>query len=101
MLTLALAALAGGALGAFFFGGLWWTVRKSVSSPHAALWLFGSLLLRMPVTLLGFYFVSGRRWQRLLACLLGFAAARLVTTWWTRQPGGGRVRRAWEAGHAP
>ena len=31
-LTGLLACAAGGALGAIFFGGLWWTVRKGVSS---------------------------------------------------------------------
>ena len=46
VLTLALALLAGVALGAVFFGGLWWTVRKGVSSKHPALWFLGSLLLR-------------------------------------------------------
>ena len=31
-LALALALLAGGLLGVFFFGGLWWTVQKGVTS---------------------------------------------------------------------
>ena len=52
-----------------FFGGLWWTVRKGVSSRQPALWFFGSLLLRMSIALAGFYFVSGGHWERLLACL--------------------------------
>ena len=59
-LTLALALAAGMLLGAIFFGGLWWTVRKGVSSEQPALWFFGSLLLRMSIALAGFYFV-GRR----------------------------------------
>ena len=59
-LTLALALAAGLLLGAFFFGGLWWTVRKGVSSQRPALWFFGSMLLRMSIALAGFYFV-GRR----------------------------------------
>ena len=37
-LTLALAWVAGVLLGAIFFGGLWWTVRKGVSSQQPALW---------------------------------------------------------------
>ena len=32
-LTLVLAWVAGGALGAMFFGGLWWTVQKALR-PH-------------------------------------------------------------------
>ena len=54
-LGLASALVAGVLLGAFFFGGLWWTVRKGLSSNRAALWFLGSLLLRMSVTLTGFY----------------------------------------------
>ena len=46
ILALALAFLAGALLGAFFFGGLWWTVQKGVASERPALWFLGSLLLR-------------------------------------------------------
>ena len=84
LLTLVLALVAGLVLGAIFFGGLWWTVRKGVSSQQPALWFFGSLLLRMSIALAGFYFVSGGHWERLLLCLLGFVMARLVVTWLTR-----------------
>lgn len=100
-LTLLLAGAAGGAIGAVFFGGLWWTVRKAASSRRPALWFFGSLLLRMGIALTGFYFVFGGQWQRLLLCLLGFVAARLVVTWLGRPAGEGQLRRAREASHAP
>ena len=92
-LTLALAWAAGGALGVLFFGGLWWTVRKGVSSQRPALWFFVSLLLRMCIALAGFYLIAGGHWERLLVCLLGFVMARLAVTWLTR-PGQ-------EASHAP
>ena len=59
-LTLVLALVAGVVLGAMFFGGLWWTVRKGVSSKQPALWFLGSLLLRMGIALAGFYFVVRR-----------------------------------------
>ena len=62
-----LALVAGVLLGAIFFGGLWWTVRKGVSSKQPALWFFGSLLLRMSIALAGFYFVGRGHWERLLA----------------------------------
>jgi F1F0 ATPase subunit 2 len=68
----------GGIARRVFFGGLWWTVRKGVSSPRPALWFLGSLLLRTGIVLAGFYFVGRRSWERLLACLLGFVIARLV-----------------------
>ena len=87
VLLLALALSAGMLLGAIFFGGLWWTVRKGVSSEQPALWFFGSLLLRMSIALAGFYFVSGGHWERLLLCVVGFVMARLVVTWLTRSPG--------------
>ena len=58
-LSLASALGAGVLLGALFFGGLWWTVREGLSSKRVAMWFLGSLLLRMGVTLAGFYVVSG------------------------------------------
>jgi F1F0 ATPase subunit 2 len=91
-LTLVLAWLAGGVLGAIFFGGLWWTVRKGMSSKQPALWFLGSLLLRTTMALVGFYFTSGGHWERLLVCFLGFVLARPVVTWLTRPT---------EASHAP
>ncbi|MEO8835728.1 MAG: ATP synthase subunit I, partial [Caldimonas sp.] len=57
-------------------GGLWWTVRRAVDSTRPALWVGGSLLLRMGCTAGGFVVVSAGDWQRMLACLLGFLAAR-------------------------
>ena len=50
-LGLVLAWVTGALLGAMFFGGLWWTVRKGFSSQRPALWLLGSLLLRMSIAL--------------------------------------------------
>ena len=76
--TLVLAWLAGGLLGAIFFGGLWWTVRWGASSPRPARWFFGSLLLRMSAVVAGFYFVGHGNWERLLASLLGFIVARFI-----------------------
>jgi len=75
--------LAGGAgvlLGAFFFGSLWWTVRRGLASKRPALWFLGSLLLRTSIILAGFYVVSDGHWKRLLTCLLGFVIARSIVT---------------------
>jgi F1F0 ATPase subunit 2 len=83
-LTLVLALVMGVLLGAMFFGGLWWTVQKGVSSQRPVLWFFGSLLLRTSIALAGFYFVSGGHWERLLVCLLGFVIVRLIATRLTR-----------------
>lgn len=98
-LSLVSALASGMALGAFFFGGLWWTVRKGVKSGRIALWFIGSLLLRTSLVMLGFYFVMGDSWQRLLAGLLGFALARVIVTRLTR-PAGQPERLAQEVDHA-
>jgi F1F0 ATPase subunit 2 len=81
-----LASLVGVALGIVFFGGLWWTVRKGLSSQLSALWFSGSLLLRTGIALAGFYFVSHGEWPKLLACLLGFLLARFAVTRFTQLP---------------
>jgi F1F0 ATPase subunit 2 len=73
-----LALLAGALLGAFFFGGLWWTIRKGLASSAPALWFLGSLIVRTAVVLGGFFLVSAGSWQRMIACLLGFVIARFV-----------------------
>lgn len=75
-----LCALGGVALGIFFFGGLWWTVRAitgSAGSPRSALFQLASLLLRTAATLVGFYAIGGGDARRLVACLAGFVLARI------------------------
>lgn len=98
--TLVLALVAGIFLGGIFFGGLWWTVQKVVSSPHPALWSLGSLLLRTSVALTGFYLIAHDHWERLLGCLLGFILARLMVIRLTRAAVN-TTPLAPEAGHAP
>ena len=85
-LSLVLALVAGGVIGAMFFGGLWWTVRKGLMSKKPSLWFFGSLVVRTIIALAGFYFVSGGQWKRLLACLLGFVIARIIVIRLTGPP---------------
>ena len=83
-LSLALVLVTGALLGTIFFGGLWWTVLKGVSSKQPALWFFSSLLLRTGIALAGFYFTAHGHWERLLVCLLGFIIARLIVTRFTQ-----------------
>ena len=99
-LSLASALVAGVLLGAIFFGGLWWTVRRGVSSGRVALWFLGSLLLRTGVALAGFYLVAAGHWERLLLCLLGFVVARFAVTRLMRPPGESQPRHALEARRA-
>ena len=79
-LILAVALVSGLLLGAIFFGGLWWTVQKGVSSEQPAIWFLGSLMLRMSIVLVGFYLVGHGQWKRMVACLLGFIIARFIVT---------------------
>jgi len=81
---LTLGLFAGAALGAIFFGGLWWTVRAGLGSKIPAIWFFASFGLRTAVVLAGFYFASHADWRNSLACLLGFLAARFGTMRLTR-----------------
>ena len=74
---LLMAFFVGVGAGLFYFGGLWWTVRRLPSARHPAFLTFGSFLLRTGVSLVGFYFASGGHWQRILASLLGFIIVRV------------------------
>jgi F1F0 ATPase subunit 2 len=94
-MTELLATGAGFALGTLFFGGLWWTVKRGVTSRQPALWFLPSLILRAGMVLWGFYLLADGRWQRLLFGLLGFLAARITCSWLTRP------RRIRSANHAP
>jgi len=85
-LSCLLATAMGLVLGAIFFWGLWWTVRRGVASPRPAMWFLGSLLLRTSIVLAGLYVVGRGHWERLLLCLLGIVIARLVVTQLTRPP---------------
>jgi len=92
--ALVLALLAGATLGTLFFGGLWWTVRRGLSSSRPALLFLGSLLLRTAIAVAGFVLVSRGDLRRLLACLLGFFLARILVTRLARAPVGAGSRVA-------
>jgi len=85
-LSLISALLAGFLLGAVFFGGLWWTVQRGLSSRRPALWFLGSLLFRTSIAVAGFYFAAGGHWERLLICLFGFFTMRRIVLRLTRLP---------------
>ena len=83
-MTLLFALLSGAVLGLFFFFGLWWTVQKLSETKHVAIWFMSSFLIRTLVVVMGFYFILGDSWQRLLAGLLGFIIARMLVIKITR-----------------
>jgi F1F0 ATPase subunit 2 len=72
----------GGLLGIIFFGGLWLTVTKAVVSKRPELWFILSSLVRVGITLAGFYLASQGHWQRLVACLIGFILSRFIVNKW-------------------
>jgi F1F0 ATPase subunit 2 len=100
-LTWMLAWMAGGLLGATFFGGLWWTVLHAASSRRPALWLVASFVVRMTVALTGFTSIGGGHAPRLLFCLFGFVLARPAVTALTQPSGRSRIGPAREDRHAP
>lgn len=79
-LSLLFSLLIGVLLGLVFFGGLWWTVQRAMTSDRVGLWFFGSLLVRTVIVLAGFYLVCGDDWQRWLAAVFGFGLARVAVT---------------------
>lgn len=79
-----LALAAGLGLGTFFYYGLWLTVQLSLTTRNPAGWMLGSFVLRVSLTVAGFYFVGQGNYQHLLICLLGFVAARFLVTYLTR-----------------
>jgi F1F0 ATPase subunit 2 len=94
------ASVAGLVLGALFFGSLWWTTREGMASPRPAMWFVVGLVARMSAALAGFYFVGRGHAARLLLCLVGFIAARVVVTWLTRPLREAHARPARMADHA-
>lgn len=75
-LFIVLAFTAGIFLGLFYFGSLWLVVKRLPESRRPVLLVMGSFILRLTLTLLGFYLIFSGSWQRILACLIGFILAR-------------------------
>jgi F1F0 ATPase subunit 2 len=94
-----LAFILGLLLGTIFFGGLWFTVRKLVASKIPALWFLGSFILRVGITLIGFYYISSGSWQRLLICVAGFIIARFAVIHFTKMSEERQVLLKKEIGH--
>jgi F1F0 ATPase subunit 2 len=67
-------------LGAVFFGGLWWTVSRGLTSRTPGVWFGLSTLGRMASIFASFYFLARGGPSRVLACLLGLLIARVMVT---------------------
>lgn len=83
-LELSVSILVGIILGAFFYGGLWLTVRRLVVTRHPIAVTLGSLLVRMAVVLCGLLLVARGRWQNVLACLVGLTVGRVAVSRFSR-----------------
>lgn len=81
---IAMAFLAGIALGALYFGGLWLTVQRLRIVRRPGTLLLVSFAVRSVLVLAGFYLVMGGQWERLVACVVGFIIARLISVWLSR-----------------
>jgi F1F0 ATPase subunit 2 len=97
---LSLAAAGGGLLGVFYFAGLRWTLRKSITSRWAALWFSFSFLLRSGVCLFGIYWIGASDFMRVLACLVGFIIARTIVMKLTSDSAFAHDPETHETGHA-
>ena len=76
----------GALLAALYLISLWFTVRGIRRGRHPALWLLTSLILRMGLLVIVFYFIVGDgQWERLLAALAGFITLRTITLRRVRQ----------------
>lgn len=80
---LLMALSAGMLLGFAYMAGLWFTVQRLGTASHPLLLISGSFLLRLSISLTGFFLVMGGHWERLIMCLLGFLIIRslLVKRW--------------------
>jgi F1F0 ATPase subunit 2 len=70
------ALVAGMLLGAVFFGGLWWTVNRTLTAAVPAVWFGLSALVRMAVVVSGLYCCARLGLPSLMACLCGLLIAR-------------------------
>ncbi len=86
--TLLASGIAGLLVGAMYFGGLWWTVNRSVATSSPALLFVCSFALRTAIAVAAFYLVGRGHGERLLLCLLGFVIARIVIARLTCTPAG-------------
>ncbi len=72
------AGIIGLVCGTFYFGGLYWTVEKGLSSKRPVLLFLGSFLLRSGAVLAAFYFTMDGQAIRALISLAGFVIARVI-----------------------
>jgi F1F0 ATPase subunit 2 len=73
--------LAGLALGAFYFIGLWQTLRRVAQTQSRAHLLAASFVVRLAIVLTAFFFLMDGHWERLAAAMTGFVVMRKILTY--------------------
>lgn len=79
-MNIVLAAAGGVALGIFFFGGLWMTVRALTTTAHPVLVSVASFWVRTLAVLGGFLLIMDGRWTNAVGAVAGFAIGRVVVS---------------------
>lgn len=70
--------LGGLVLGLIFYGGLWLTVRRVLTAQQPALLTVSSFVIRTGLTLLGLYWISDGRVDRIAVAMIGFLLMRAI-----------------------
>lgn len=71
-------AFAGSALGLFYFGGLWYTLKYLERWKNPAIGMSLSMFFRSGVVVLGLYALTGGQWKPLVVALIGFIGVRIM-----------------------
>ncbi len=77
--------LVGGFLGAVYFGGLYYSVRKMEKVKHPALLMIASFIIRMGILVGVFYYVSKGGYKDMLFTLLGVVLVRYFIIFKTKK----------------
>jgi len=72
--------MAGIALGLFFYGGLWFTVRRLATTPHPVLLTLGSFWIRLLVVLAAFVFLTRAGLVYVALAMASFILGRLAVS---------------------
>lgn len=74
----ALGLVAGVAAGLLYFGGLWWTVRRVVTSPRPHLLTLGSFFVRTAVVIGVVILIARMHWVPVATFMAAFVGTRMV-----------------------
>jgi len=75
---IAISLVVGVAIGIINFAGMWSTIHYLSQVKHPAILMMLSFIVRMAIIMTTFYFVMDGRWERLIACMVGFFLVRRV-----------------------